>query len=132
MIPIASSIHRKLQNVDDGKRHTKWLFPVKIQSGSKRYLTIVLIIQIYSFIPYNRMQKLSARYFYEQTSRKLTCPPLLALYPRAARPKRRRRRELLTTVTDEKAIAAAAKMGALSRKNGISGERIAAGIRITL
>jgi hypothetical protein len=39
---------------------------------------------------------------------------------------------LLTTVTDESAIAAAAKMGAFSRKNGTSGERIAVGIKMTL
>ena len=47
-------------------------------------------------------------------------------------PKRRNRKELLTTVTDESAIAAAAKMGAFSRKNGINGERIAVGIKMTL
>jgi len=39
---------------------------------------------------------------------------------------------LLTTVTDESAIAAAAKMGAFSRKFGINGERIAVGIKMTL
>jgi hypothetical protein len=48
------------------------------------------------------------------------------------RPKRRSRSELPTTVTDERAIAAAAKMGAWVCKNGIRGERIAVGIRITL
>ena len=48
------------------------------------------------------------------------------------RPKRRNRSELLTTVTDESAIAAAAKMGAFSRKSGINGERIAVGIKMTL
>jgi hypothetical protein len=40
--------------------------------------------------------------------------------------------ELLTTVTDESAIAAAAKIGAWSLKNGIKGESIAMGIKITL
>ena len=49
-----------------------------------------------------------------------------------ALPKRRNLSELLTTVTDESAIAAAAKMGACSRRNGTRGERIAAGIKITL
>ena len=47
-------------------------------------------------------------------------------------PNRRNRNELLTTVTDESAIAAAAKMGAFSRKNGINGDRIAIGMRTTL
>src|SRR5216683_7562337 len=48
------------------------------------------------------------------------------------RPNRRKRKELLTTVTDDSAIAAAAKMGAFSRKSGMSGERIAVGIKMTL
>src|SRR6266702_1922152 len=52
--------------------------------------------------------------------------------PRPYRPKRRKRKELLTTVTDDSAIAAAAKMGAFSCKNGISGERIAVGMRMIL
>ena len=50
----------------------------------------------------------------------------------AYRPDRRSRNELLTTVTEESAMAAAAKMGAFSRKNGMSGESIAVGIRMTL
>ena len=54
------------------------------------------------------------------------------LYSWRERPKRRNRNELLTTVTDERAIAAAAKMGAFSRKKGIIGERMAIGIKITL
>lgn len=58
--------------------------------------------------------------------------PSHLLYLWGARPNRRRRKELLITVTEERAIAAAAKMGAFSRKNGINGERIAVGIRITL
>jgi hypothetical protein len=39
---------------------------------------------------------------------------------------------LLTTVIDESAIAAAAKMGAFACKKGISGERMAVGIKMTL
>ena len=50
----------------------------------------------------------------------------------AYRPNRLNRNELLTTVTEERAMAAAAKIGAFSRKNGISGERIAVGIKMTL
>src|SRR5436853_6767813 len=46
--------------------------------------------------------------------------------------KRLNRSELLTTVTDEKAIAAAAKIGACSLRNGISGERIAVGMSSVL
>src|SRR5215469_18979952 len=49
-----------------------------------------------------------------------------------SRPNRRKRSELLTTVTDESAMAAAAKIGAFSFRNGINGERIAVGIRTTL
>lgn len=45
---------------------------------------------------------------------------------------RRSRSELLTTVTDESAIAAAAKIGALSRRNGIAGDAIAIGISTLL
>lgn len=48
------------------------------------------------------------------------------------RAKRRNRSELLTTVTEERAIAAAAKIGAFSRKNGIKGDRMAIGIKTTL
>src|SRR5579862_7087666 len=44
----------------------------------------------------------------------------------------RRRSELLITVTDESAIAAAAKIGACACRKGISGERMAVGIRIIL
>src|SRR5262245_22768129 len=47
-------------------------------------------------------------------------------------PKRRSRSELLTTVTEESAIAAAAKMGALSRRKGIAGEAMAMGINTVL
>jgi hypothetical protein len=48
------------------------------------------------------------------------------------RPKRRSRSEFVTTVTDESAIAAAAKIGALSRRNGMAGEAIASGISTLL
>jgi hypothetical protein len=47
-------------------------------------------------------------------------------------PNRRSRSELLTTVTDESAIAAAAKIGALSRRKGIAGEAMATGISTLL
>src|SRR6266496_2155527 len=57
------------------------------------------------------------------TCRGGACPQYLNL---------RNRNELLTTVTDESAIAAAAKIGAWSFKNGIRGESIAVGIKITL
>src|ERR1700676_3310668 len=46
--------------------------------------------------------------------------------------KRRNRSELLTTVTEERAMAVAANMGAQSFKKGMSGERIAIGMRTTL
>src|SRR5215813_5254584 len=45
---------------------------------------------------------------------------------------RRSRSEFVTTVTEESAIAAAAKIGALSRSQGIAGEATASGIRIVL
>src|SRR5579859_4076592 len=48
------------------------------------------------------------------------------------RPNRRSESELVTTVTEERAIAAAAKIGALSRKNGIAGDAIARGISTVL
>src|SRR6266705_1829283 len=59
-------------------------------------------------------------------------PTIVFHYSFPFRPNRRNRNELLTTVTDDSAIAAAAKIGAFSRKNGISGDRIAVGIKMTL
>ena len=58
---------------------------------------------------------------------------LVDLYDYACRaPKRRSRNELLMTVTDESAIAAAAKIGAVSRSQGMAGEAMASGISTLL
>jgi len=62
----------------------------------------------------------------------MNCPATWAHHIWFGYLKRRRRSELLTTVTEESAIAAAAKMGACSFKNGTSGERIASGIKTVL
>src|SRR5262245_27597537 len=57
---------------------------------------------------------------------------LLRLSQSTRRAKPRSRNEFVTTVTEESAIAAAAKIGALSRSHGIAGEAIASGIRTVL
>src|SRR6266700_6686402 len=76
---------------------------------------------------YSRHMSLNVREPFEHIS-----PAIVFHYSFPFRPKRRNRNELLTTVTDDSAIAAAAKIGAFSCKNGMSGDRIAAGIKMTL
>ena len=78
-------------------------------------------------LAYSRHMPLNVREPFEHIS-----PTIVFHYAFPFRPKRRNRNELLTTVTDDSAIAAAAKIGAFSRKNGISGDKIAVGIKMTL
>src|SRR6266700_4199785 len=85
------------------------------------------VLVFFDHFAYSRHMSLNVREPFEHIS-----PAIVFHYAFPFRPKRRNRNELLTTVTDDSAIAAAAKLGAFSRKNGMSGDRIAVGIRTTL
>src|SRR6266516_7923340 len=85
------------------------------------------VLVVFDHPAYSRNMPLNIREPFEHIS-----PAIVFHYAFPFRPKRRNRNELLTTVNDDRAIAAAAKIGAFSRKNGMSGDRIAVGIKMTL